>query len=148
MTFSIEGMIWPVHSSTNYPGESFLNYTLGVTIASPSIEVYLFDVYLNIHYLENMYLDRSDKKYDKRFRDLDIGIPFRFRFAADYAIWIAPLYIWNEAVYFEDQQYKKTSDRSGLSLGFDALIIQHIYLNINLQYTDHFIPNIIAGFRF
>lgn len=148
VTFSVEGMVWPVNSSSNYPGESFLNYTLGMTITSPSVEVLLFDIYTNLHYLENMYLDRSDQKYDKRFRDISIGIPIRYQFAKNYAIWFAPLYLWSESIYFEDQQYNRSTDRSGLSFGLDVRIIQHIYLNINLKYTDYFLPNIVAGFRF
>jgi hypothetical protein len=148
LTLSVEGMIWPVNSSTNYPGESFLNYSLGMTVTSPSIEILALDVYFNLHYLENMYLDRSDQKHDKRFRDVNIGVPFRYQFTKNYGIWIAPIYLWCESVYFEDQQYSSSSGRSALSFGLDALLIKHIYLNVNLKYSDYFLPNIVAGFRF
>jgi hypothetical protein len=148
LTLSVEAMVWPVNSSKNYPGESFINYTLGLTLSSPAIKLLFLEVYLNIHYLENMYLDRSDQKYDKRFRDVILGIPFRYKFSKLFAIWLGPVYVWNESNYFEDQTYNRSTNTSGISLGLDALIAKHIYLNLNIRFADYSLPNIIAGYRF
>lgn len=148
LTISVEAMVWPINSSKNYPGESFLNYTLGLTLSSPTIKLFFLDLYLNIHYLENMYLDRSDQKYDKRFRDVIIGIPFRYQFSKPFTVWIGPVYVWNESNYFEDQTYKRSMNSSGVSFGLDTLIAKHIYLNLNLRYTDYSLPNIVASYRF
>ena len=148
LTLSVEAMVWPVNSSKNYPGESFLNYTLGMTFSSPTFKILFLDLYLNIHYLENMYLDRSDQKYDKRFRDVIIGVPFRYQISKLFAIWLGPIYIWNESNYFEDHTYNRSTNTSGISFGLDALITKHIYLNLNIRYTDYSLPNIIAGYRF
>jgi hypothetical protein len=148
VTFSFEGMVWPVTSDNNYPGESFLNYTIGLGIISPQIEILIFDASLNIHYIENIYLDRSDQKDDKRFRDLMIGVPFRFSFHKNYAAWIAPVYVWNESEYYLAQTYSQSSNLIGVSFGADAIFFKHIYLNLNVQYTENLLPNIVAGYRF
>ena len=39
ITASVEGMVWPVSSSNNYPGGSFLNYTFGFGLYSSSIKL-------------------------------------------------------------------------------------------------------------
>jgi hypothetical protein len=148
LTISLEAMVWPVNSSKNYPGESFLNYTLGLTLSSPTIKLLFLDLYLNVHYLENIYLDRSNQKYDKRFRDVIIGIPFRYQFSKPLAIWLGSIYVWNESNYFEDLTYSRSTNTLGVSFGLDALIAKHIYLNLNIRYTDYSLPKIIAGYRF
>jgi hypothetical protein len=148
ITFSTEFMIWPVTSSSNYPGESFLNYTLGASLSSPRIKLIFLDLFLNMHYLENMYLDRSNQKNDKRFREVQIALPLRFRFLKQYAIWVAPVHIWTESEYFEDQTYSRSTDSPGISFGLDALLFKHVYVNLNISYTDYYLPNIVAGYRF
>jgi hypothetical protein len=148
ITLSAEGMVWPVTSSSNYPGESFLNYTLGMSLSSPTIKLIFLDLYVNMHYLENMYLDRSDQKNDKRFREVQIAIPFRYRFLKHYTLWVAPIYIWNDSVYYEDQTNSRSTDSPGITFGLDALVFKHVYMNVNVQYTDYYLPNIVAGYRF
>jgi hypothetical protein len=125
ITVSVEGMVWPVSSSNNYPGGSFLNYAL-----------------------ENLYLDRSEQKSDKRFLNLLFGIPIRLKIVKSFTIWLAPVYVWNESEYFEDQTHSRSLKSPGVSIGLDALLFKHIYLNFNTIYTDYFQPHIIAGYRF
>jgi hypothetical protein len=148
ITLSVEAMVWPVNSSKNYPGEAFLNYTFGMTLTSPTVKIIFLDSYVNLHYLENTYLDRSDQKNDKRFRDVVVGVPFRYKFLKLYAIWLAPVYVWNESIYFKDETYARSMSSAGVSIGLDMLIAQHIYLNINIRYADYAIPNIVAAYRF
>lgn len=148
LSLAVESMVWPVNSGSNYPGESFLNYTLGMTLASPNIRILLFDAFVNIHYLQNMYLDQSVQKKDKRFINIVISVPFRYQFYKRYAIWIAPAYLWNESDYLEDRTYSRLKDSAGILFGADALFLKHIYLNLNVTYTDYFLPNIVAGYRF
>jgi hypothetical protein len=148
MTLSLEGMVWPVTSYSKYRGESFLNYTFGIDLSSPTFELIFLDLFLNIHYLENMYLDRSDQNNHKRFSYLQIGLPVRYTFLKRFTVWLAPIYAWNRSEYFENQTYTRSSYTPGLSLGFDALLFEHIYLNLNAQYVDYFQPRIVAGYRF
>jgi hypothetical protein len=148
LSLAVEFMVWPVNSASNYPGEAFLNYTLGMTLSSTNIRILFFDAYVNIHYLQNTYLDQSDQKKDKRFSNMVISVPFRYQFYKRYAIWIAPAYNWNESDYFEDQTYSRLKDSAGIIFGADALFFKHIYLNLNVIYTDYFLPNIVAGYRF
>jgi hypothetical protein len=148
ITSSVEFMIWPVTSSSNYPGESFLNYTFGMSLSTPSINLIILDAFINLHYLENMYLDRSEQKNDKRFREIQIALPFRYQLLKHYAIWIAPVYLWNNSVYFEGQDFSRSRDTAGISFGLDALLFKHIYVNLNIQYTNYYLPNIVAGYRF
>jgi hypothetical protein len=148
ITVSVEGMVWPVNSSNNYPGGSFLNYALGISLSSPSIQLLFLELFLHMHYLENLYLDRSEQKSDKRFRNLLFGIPIRFKIVKSFTIWLAPVYVWNESEYFEDQTYSRSLKSPGVSIGLDALLFEHFYLNFNTIYTDYFQPHIIAGYRF
>jgi hypothetical protein len=148
ISISLETMVWPVNSSKNYPGESFLNYTLGIGLSSQLINLFIFEIFIDIHYLENMYLDRSDQKSDKRFRDLLVGTPIRFQFLKSYTIWLAPVYVWNESEYFEDQTYTRSSNSLGVSIGVDALLFKHLYLNFNTIYAEYFKPRLTVGYRF
>lgn len=148
VTFSVEAMLLPVTSSSNYPGESYLNYTFGIALSSPTLDFYIFDLFINIHYLDNLYLDRSEQKNDKRFRDIDITVPVRYRFLNQYSLWIGPFYNWNAADYFEDQTNSQDSQSLGFSFGADALLFDHIYLNLNIRYLDKALPNIVVGYRF
>ena len=148
ITLSAEGMVWPVSSSNNAPGESFLNYTFGLGLSSPKIKLSFFDFFIHFHYLDNLYLDRSSLKHDKRFRDLKIGIPLRYHFQKEYAIWLAPVYIWNVSAYIEEQTYTRSINSAGISVGLDAFFYEHIYINLSLSYTEHILPGINAGFRF
>jgi len=148
ITASVEGMIWPVNSTNNYPGESFLNYTIGFGISSASINLSKLEIFFQIHYLENLYLDRSEQKSDKRFKDLLFGIPIRYEIIKAFTIWVAPVYVWKDSEYFESQTYKKSKNAPGISFGLDMLLFKHIYLNINGEYSDYFQPNVVVGFRF
>jgi hypothetical protein len=148
VTVLAEGMVWPVSSESNYPGESFLNYTFGLALSSRSIVLLDFDIFLHIYYLDNLYLDRSDSKNDKQFRDLLLALPVRYHFLKKYSIWFAPVYSWNDAAYFEDQTYTRSNKSGGVSFGFDALFYEHVYLNLGFTYIEYFLPGISAGFRF
>jgi hypothetical protein len=148
ITLSAEGMMWPVNSSINYPGGSYYNYTFGFGFSSPTSKLLIFDIYLNFHYLHNLYLDISVQKSDKRFRKVMIGAPIRVRILKSIALWMAPVYVWYQATYFEDQTYTRSSQLPGVSIGLDALLFKHFYLNINTIYTDYFQPQVIAGYRF
>jgi len=148
VTLSVEGMVLPVTSKSNYPGQSYLNYTFGIALSSPTIDFFVFDLYLNIHYLDNLYLDRSDQKNDKRFRNVQVDLPIRYRLMKHYTVWIGPLYNWNETNYFKDQTYFRSNNSPGITFGVDALLFKHIYLNITVRYIDSFLPNMVAGFRF
>ena len=148
ITLSIEGMAWPVSSSSNYPGESFINFNLGFGISSPTIKLLIFKTFLNFHYLENLYLDNSEQSSDKRFRTIQIGTPIRLQIMKSFNIWTAPVYIWKSSEFFELQTYSRSSDFFGISIGLDAMLYKHIYLKINTTYTDYFQPQVTAGYRF
>jgi len=148
ITLSFEAMAWPVNSPSNYPGESFVNFNIGFGLSSPSIEILIFNIFFNIHYLENFYLDQSEDESDKRFRFAQIGVPFRIQIRKHFTLWFAPLYIWRESVYFEDQNRINSSQLSGISVGLDVFLFKHIYLNIRTTYSEYFYPGITAGYRF
>lgn len=148
ITLSAEGMIWPVNSKNNYPSESFLNYNLGFGLSSSSINLSILEIFLHIHYLENLYLNRSEQKSDKRFKNLLIGLPFRYEIAKTFKVWVAPVYVWNESEYFESQTFIRSKNLPGIAFGLDALLFKHVYFNLNGVYTDYFQPNIVAGYRF
>lgn len=147
-TLSLEAMAWTVHSSSNYPGESFANFNIGFGLSSPSIKIFIFDIFLYFHYLENLYLDRSEQESDKRFRSAQIGAPLRLQIINNFTIWAAPVYVWDESEYYEDQNFSRSSKSPGISFGLDGLLFNHIYLNLGATYTDYFQPWVTAGYRF
>jgi hypothetical protein len=148
ITISVEAMAWPAKSSKDHSGESYLNHTFGFGLSSPPVSLFVFDLFLTIHYLDNLYLNRSEQRSDKRFRDLLIGAPIRFKFIKSFSIWLAPVHVWHESEYFEDQIFHKSFNSSGISIGLDILLYEHIYLNFNTVYIDYFQPHIVAGYRF
>ena len=150
ISISMEGMLFLV-SSNGYTSGPFWNLTLGVGISSISYKIAKFNVSFQIHYLENLYIDTSEKKSDKIFTNILIGIPVRYQSSEHWhnlTFWIAPVYIWENSEYFEDRKYSRSINDPGISIGLEALVSKHFYLHINTVYSDFFQHQITIGYRF
>ena len=151
LSVSIEGMAFTVSPPGEHSSGSFLNLTMGCGLSSVSYKVINFKVSVQIHYLENLYLDRSTKKSDKIFTTLLLGFPIRYKIDSDKPtlfVWFAPVFKWEKSEYFEDQYYSELSEKFGISIGLDLLIFEHLYLNMHTVYTNFFQPHLTIGYRF
>ena len=151
LSVSIEGMAFNVYPPGEHSSGSYLNLTMGCGLSSVSYKVINFRGSVQIHYLENLYLDRSTKKSDKKFTALLLGIPVRYqitRYGPNFSVWFAPVFKWEKSRYFDDPYYSKSSKHAGFSIGLDALIFDHLYLNIHTVYTNFFQPHLTIGYRF
>jgi hypothetical protein len=151
ISISLEGMLFSVASSGGRAPGPFWNLILGFGASSRSFTVAHVNVSFTIHYLDNLYIDTSEKKSDKKFRHIVIGIPVRYRITEQWHKWtllIAPVYIWEISDYFEDQKYTGSRNDPGISIGLEALVSEHFYLKVNTIYSDFFQPQITVGYRF
>jgi hypothetical protein len=151
LSVSTEGMLFTVSSPSRHSSGSFWNLTMGLGLSSISYKISYFNISFHIHYLENLYIDRSEEKSDKRFRNMLVGIPLRYRITKNWynlSIWIGTVYFWEHSEYLEDRKYSRSINSPGVSIGLDALISKHLYLKISTIYSDYFQPQISIGYRF